>query len=215
MPLRRFIERSPNLRYDLIVVGTSWGGLHATQVVLSGLPKTFPLPLVFVQHRASNSPVGLVEVLQNYCALPVSEAEDKEEIKSGQVYLAPVGYHLLIEPGNFALSTEAPVLYARPSIDVLFESAAEAYAKKVIGVILTGASQDGARGLAKIKEYGGLAIVEDPVSAEHRIMPEAALASAPVDRILPLTEIAAVLVSLSKPNPRLEWGEKLSPTGNS
>jgi two-component system chemotaxis response regulator CheB len=134
--------------------------------------------------------------LQRSSGLPVSEPDDKEPIARGRVYLAPRDYHLLIEGRHFALSTEAPVCYARPSIDVLFESAADAYGKDVIGVILTGKNRDGARGLAAIKKCGGLAVVEDPATAEAREMPEAALAATIVDRVLPLGGIALFLSSL-------------------
>ena len=145
------------MAFKLIVIGTSWGGLRALKVLLSGLPKQFSVPIAIVQHRHKDSDNTLTLFLRRHSALPVEEAEDKAAIVPGQVYLAPADYHLLVEGGDavtqpyFALSTEAPVLYARPSIDVLFESAADAYAEGVVGVILTGASQDGARGLAKIK----------------------------------------------------------------
>jgi two-component system, chemotaxis family, protein-glutamate methylesterase/glutaminase len=128
--------------------------------------------------------------------MPVSEPEDKEPIEAGRAYLAPRDYHLLIEQKNFALSTEAPVGYARPSIDVLFESAADEYKEKTIGVILTGGNHDGARGLARIKEHGGFAVVEDPHSATCGEMPRAAIAHGEVDWVLPLVEIGPRLQNL-------------------
>ena len=121
--------------------------------------------------------------------LPVADVEDKAPIEPGRVYLAPPDYHLLIEPGYFSLSTEPHVHYARPSIDVLFESAADAYGDRVIGVILTGANADGAHGLARIKQLGGVAVVQDPRTAERPEMPGAALVATAADAVLPLVEI--------------------------
>jgi two-component system chemotaxis response regulator CheB len=188
----------------IVVIGTSAGGLAALQVLLPGLPPDFPSPVILVQHRGKEAGSGLCEFLQRSCGLPVEEPEDKEPIAPGRIYLAPRDYHLLIEGRHFALSTEAPVCYARPSIDVLFESAADAYGKDVIGVILTGKNRDGARGLAAIKRGGGLALIEDPATAESREMPEAALAATVVDRVLPLGEIAPFLARLYIPQPRGE-----------
>lgn len=185
--------------FKLIVVGTSLGGLHALEVMLAGLPKNFPLPVAIVQHRDKASDSTLATLLQQCSALPIKEPEDKEAIVPGHVYLAPANYHLLVEPGSFALSTEAPVSYARPSINVLFESAADAYTELVIGVVLTGANDDGAQGLAKIKTRGGLTIVQEPRTAENSIMPEAAIEAAAVNRVLPLAEIAPFLVKLCYP----------------
>lgn len=124
------------------------------------------------------------------------EIQDKQLIRAGKVYLAPADYHLLVESGHFALSTEAPVTYARPSIDVLFETAANAYGKQVIGIILTGSSSDGARGLAKIKAWSGVALVQEPATAVSRIMPDAAIAAVPNAKILPLSKITSYLVNL-------------------
>jgi two-component system chemotaxis response regulator CheB len=182
----------------IVVVGTSFGGLTALQTLLPALPKNFQAPVVIVQHRSREAGSGLCAFLQKNSSLPVREPEDKETIMSGHVYLAPRDYHLLIDGESFALSIEAPVEYARPSIDVLFESAADAYLEKVIGVILTGANADGARGLARIKESGGMCIVEDPATAESRQMPEAALAATQADKILPLAKIAPLLVELCR-----------------
>lgn len=188
-----------NSPYALIVVGTSLGGLRALEILLAGFPKRFSVPVAIVQHRHKDSDDSLSTFLQRQCTLFVVEAEDKETIVPGRVYLAPADYHLLVEAKHLALSTEAPVFYARPSIDVLFESAADAYAERVIGVILTGASQDGTQGLAKIKANGGLAIVQEPTTAESKTMPKAAIASVAVDWILPLDEIAPLLVNLCHP----------------
>jgi len=134
--------------------------------------------------------------LQQHTRLKVREAEDKEEIADGNVYLAPSDYHLLVEPGRFSLSTEAPVCCARPSIDVLFESAADCYKDRVLGVVLTGASVDGARGAASIHRAGGLVIVQAPETAESRTMPEAALREVPGARVLRLDAVAAFIAEL-------------------
>jgi two-component system, chemotaxis family, protein-glutamate methylesterase/glutaminase len=153
------------------------------------------VPLVLVQHRGKDES-SLCEYLSRTSSLPVSEPEDKEAILPGHVYLAPRDYHLLIEGATFALSVDPPVSYARPSIDVLFESAADQYKERAIGVILTGANQDGARGLAAIKAQGGLTVVQDPETAAHREMPEAAMARTNPDWILRLAEIASRLNNL-------------------
>lgn len=192
------------MKFEIVVVGTSFGGLSALQVVLPALAKDFGMPVVLVQHRGKDSD-NLCEFLQRHSALPLSEPNDKESIAPGRVYLAPRDYHLLIERDGFALSTEAPVAYARPSVNVLFESAAEVYQEHVVGVILTGANTDGARGLAKIKAYGGLCVVEDPAGAESRGMPQAAIAATSVDAILPLPEIAPFLNQLCRHEPRSSY----------
>lgn len=184
-------------KFELVVIGTSLGGLQALEKLLSGLPPEFPLPVAIVQHRRAGSGDLLRGLLQTWCALPVEEVEDKTAIVPGHVYLAPAGYHLLVEEDYFTLSTERPIQYVRPSIDVLFESAARAYGSQVIAVVLTGANRDGASGVARIKERGGWVIVQEPATAESRIMPEAAMAAAAVDQILPLPQIAALLVELS------------------
>jgi two-component system chemotaxis response regulator CheB len=180
----------------IVVIGTSAGGLAALQVLLPGLSQDFPCPLILVQHRGREAGSGLCDFLQRSSRLPLSEPEDKEPVAPGRVYLAPRDYHLMIEGRHFALSTEAPVCYARPSIDVLFESAAYAYGKDVIGIVMTGKNRDGARGLSIIKSCGGLALIEDPKTAESREMPEAALAAVLPDRVLPLAEIAPFLNGL-------------------
>jgi two-component system chemotaxis response regulator CheB len=190
------------MAFEIVVVGTSTGGLKALQTLLSGLPPTFPLPLVIAQHRGRDPESGLCEFLNQKSNLPVVEPEDKEPVRRSHAYLAPRDYHLLIENGSFALSVDPAVSFARPSIDVLFESAADAYQDGVIGVILTGANRDGANGLAYIRSRGGLAMVEQPASATCRELPEAAIAQANPDYILPVTEMAAVLHKLSSTVPR-------------
>ena len=135
--------------------------------------------------------------LQEGTLLPLREVEDKDEILPGKVYLAPADYHLLVEVGYFGLSTDLPVSYARPSIDVLFESAADAYGERLVtGVILTGANQDGAIGAAAIKAQGGIVLVQQPTTAESAVMPAAAIAQTCVDSVLSLSELAAWLNGL-------------------
>jgi len=185
------------MAFELVVIGTSWGGLKAIEILLSGLPRDFPLAIAIAQHRDRNAGERLSKLLQRHSLLPVLEAEDKHKLTSGHVYLAPADYHLLVEPGNFALSTEAPVLYSRPSIDLLFESAADAYTHRAIGVILTGANRDGAQGLAALKRRGGLAIVQEQAEAESSSMPTAAIATTQVDYILPRAKIASCLIKLA------------------
>ncbi len=178
----------------LVVVGGSLGGMRAIQVILRALPGDWAIPVVVVLHRDKESGETLVTLLQQATPLLLQEAEDKTDISPGHVYLGPPDYHLLIEGDHLALSTEAPVNYARPSIDVLFETAADAYGERVLGILLTGASQDGAKGLAAIHARGGMTIAQDPATAEARTMPEAAIAAQAVDWILPLEEIGLFLV---------------------
>lgn len=182
---------------EIVVIGTSTGGIEALPVLLRGLPVEFPLPMVIVQHRRKDSELGLCEFLSQNSNLPVSEPEDKEMILPGHAYLAPRDYHLLIENRNFALSIDQPVAFARPSIDVLFESVAQEYHEKAIGVILTGGNRDGARGLATIKLQGGLTLVEEPGSAACGEMPQAAIELTDVDWVLPLKGIAPCLQELT------------------
>ncbi|MBE9201962.1 MULTISPECIES: chemotaxis protein CheB [unclassified Nodularia (in: cyanobacteria)] len=182
--------------FECVVIGTSLGGLSALQIVLGNLPADFLIPIAIVQHRHKNSGNTLLGLLQKDSLLPIKEVEDKDKILPGQVYLAPPDYHLLIETGYFALSTDEPVSYARPSIDVLFESAADIYAEQAIGVILTGANHDGTQGLKKIKARGGMAIVQEPTTAESAIMPVAAISAVKVDGILSLSQIAQLLLKV-------------------
>jgi two-component system, chemotaxis family, protein-glutamate methylesterase/glutaminase len=184
------------MKFELATIGVSYGGLQALEVIFSGLPPNLPIAIAIVQHRHKSSDGELIDFLQQYSLLPVMEIRDKQPIRKGKVYFAPADYHVLIDSGHFALSTEAPVTYARPSIDVLFETAADAYGKQVIGIILTGSSADGARGLAKIEACGGVAIVQEPAKAVSRIMPDAAITAVPTAKILPLLEITSYLVNL-------------------
>jgi two-component system chemotaxis response regulator CheB len=149
-----------------------------------------------VQHRSYLSGTSLASALQRRTQLRVREPHDKEPVEPGRVYLAPADYHLSVDGEAFALSTGPPVCYARPSIDVLFEAVADVYGAGVIGVVLTGTNNDGASGAVKIKEQGGLVVVQDPATAEAPAMPAAVLAATPVDRVLPLPEIASFLTTL-------------------
>jgi two-component system chemotaxis response regulator CheB len=154
------------------------------------MPEDIDVPIVVAQHRsASSSTSGLADVLHLRIKRPVLDVDDKMAIEPRHVYLAPADYHLLVERGSFALSVDERVQHARPSIDVLFESAAYTYGPGVIGIILTGANEDGAAGLAAVKERGGVAVVQDPSGAVRRTMPEAAIAATVADAILPLEEI--------------------------
>ena len=185
------------MAYELVVVGCSWGGLAALGRLLDHLPEAVDLPIVVAQHRGPDSLRGVLEAtLQRRHERPVAEVDDKAPIAPGRVYLAPPDYHLLVEPGSFALSLDERVQHARPSIDVLFESAADAYGERVIGVVLTGANADGAAGLAKIAERGGAAIVQDPDTAEAPEMPAAALAAAAAAIVLPLERIGPHIAEL-------------------
>src|SRR5690349_36183 len=187
--------------YEIAVIGTSWGGLSAVSAVVSGLPATFALPLVVVQHRSPDAPGLLAELLQARTRLIVCEVEDKQRILPGHVFVAPPNYHLLIDRGYFALSTDAPVRYSRPSIDVTFMSTADEYGKRAIGVVLTGANEDGSLGLKRIVDRGGYAIVQEPKTAESATMPQSALRVVPRAHVLPLARIASHLVTIAPPRP--------------
>jgi two-component system, chemotaxis family, protein-glutamate methylesterase/glutaminase len=188
------------LKYEIVVIGSSLGGLHAVKAIIEKLPNNFPVPIVIVQHRERNADQTLQILLSSYGNLKVLEPEDKDEIIPGNIYIAPPDYHLLIEEKHFSLSQDLPVNHARPSIDVLFESAADAFANKVIGIILTSSSKDGAAGLATIRFNGGLSIVQDPSTAESDILPKAALALVPDAKVLPLDEIASYVINILEGN---------------
>jgi two-component system chemotaxis response regulator CheB len=183
--------------YQVIVIGTSWGGLDAVSRLLDGLDDGVRQPIVVVQHRSVDSEEGaLAHILGSHTRRIVSDPDDKTELEDFHVYLGPPDYHLLVEDNHIALSTDALVHYARPSIDVLFDSAADAYGDRVIGIVLTGANHDGAAGLARIKERGGVAIVQEPTSSAKRTMPDAAIAATVADAVLPLDEIPHFLYGL-------------------
>jgi two-component system chemotaxis response regulator CheB len=183
---------------ELVALGASWGGLHAVERVLGALPPDFPAAVVIAQHRQNDGRDGVLEhLLDGRCALPVSEAEDKQALAPGTVVVAPADYHLLVERGTASLSVDEPLHFSRPSIDILLGSAADAYGDRAAGVVLTGANADGAVGLAKIAARGGVAIVQDPETAERREMPDAALWATPEARVMTLEEIGPALVALA------------------
>lgn len=181
----------------LVAVGCSWGGLGAMRRLLGRLTPDFAPAIVLAQHRGVGSPGSLlVDLLRRSSPLPVSEAEDKAPISGGHVYVAPADYHLLVEPDGFALSIDARVQYSRPSIDVLFESAADVFGSRAVGVILTGANADGAAGIQAVKRRGGTTLAQDPATAERATMPRAAIATGMVDTVDSLEGIGDRLVEL-------------------
>lgn len=184
------------MKRDVVVLGVSAGGLEALCQILKGLPERFGFALILVQHRSRDSD-ALCDVLQNCAGMAVQEAVDKEAIESGKVYLAPADYHLMVDDGHFALSVDAPEFYSRPSIDLTFESVADAYGERAVGVVLTGANRDGARGLARIVARGGHALVQDPSTAEVPVMPQAALQEVPEAEMVTIAELAGRLCVLA------------------
>lgn len=191
-------RRAPAPRFELIVIGLSAGGLSALCIMLGGLPESFPVPIAVVQHRSKDS-TALASVLQDCTRLQVCDVEDKTPIHPGEVHIAPPDYHVLVDDGFYALSVDEPVTYSRPSIDVLFESAADQLGSNVVGIVMTGANRDGARGLRRIADAGGHAIVQDPATAEVPVMPAAALALVPQAVVLPAEKIASHLIELIGP----------------
>jgi len=189
--------------YSIVTVGTSWGGLSAMIKLLGGLPEEFPIPIVVVQHRSKDSDKLLAQLLQDATALTVCEIEDKDALSAGTVHVAPANYHTLIEPGYLSLTTDEPIRFSRPSIDVTFSSAADTYRSATIGVILTGANEDGSRGLAHIVKRGGRGLIQDPKTAEIPIMPDAAIKAVPSAEVIPLNDLAPRLLQLSRDNAKV------------
>jgi two-component system, chemotaxis family, protein-glutamate methylesterase/glutaminase len=186
------------MAFAIAVLGTSLGGLKALRTVLSALPGDFALPLAIVQHRGPSTDDTLRGLLQAVTTLAVREAEDKEALAPGHVYLAPASYHLLVERGQLSLSVDDKVNAARPAIDVLFESAAASYGPRVLGIVLTGASHDGAQGALCIKRRGGRVLVQDPREAESAVMPEAVISAGAADEVLTLSALATRLAMLAR-----------------
>jgi two-component system chemotaxis response regulator CheB len=185
-------------RIEAIVIGASAGGVEALGLILPALPAKFGPSLLIVLHLPRERPSLLVEIYEKRCALPIREADDKEPIEPGTVYFAPPDYHMLVERNRqIALSTDEPVHFSRPSVDVLFESAADVYADRLLGVILTGANQDGAAGLHAIHRAGGVTVVQQPDSAKVPLMVVSALQRNPADFVLSLPQIAELLVGLA------------------
>ena len=195
--------------FQAVVVGVSTGGVHALQTLLGQLPAAFPLPILVVQHISADADGGLARLLDERCSLSVKEADEQDEILPGTVYLAPPNYHLLVElEGFLSLSADPYVSFARPSVDVLFESAAAVFGPGLIGFVLTGANFDGSRGLKTIKRKGGVAIVQDPADAEAPQMPQAAIAATGVDYVVALDGIATLLQKLAARRNTIPHDEK-------
>ncbi|WP_461481294.1 chemotaxis protein CheB [Porticoccus sp.] len=183
--------------YEAVVLGASFGGMQMLKLLLTALPRDFSLPVIAVQHTAPTAEGALAELLNRVCEIEVREANEKEPIEPARVYLAPANYHLLVEPDRtFSLTVDERVNYARPAIDVLFETAAETYGAGLIGLVLTGANSDGAKGLRHIKDRGGLAIVQDPATAAAPAMPRAAILAARPHRVLAPEQITALLLQI-------------------
>lgn len=188
---------------EAVVIGASAGGIQALSQVLPALPATMRAPIFIVLHLPRDKPSVLAEIFARKCALPVREAEDKELVMAGTVYFAPANYHLLVDEGSrdqgpqLSLSADDPVHHSRPSVDVLFESAAELYRERLLGLILTGANEDGALGLAAIHDAGGITVVQQPETAAAPNMALSALKLRPADWVLPLEKIADLLRSLN------------------
>lgn len=184
-------------RLQAVAMGVSSGGLEALRTILPTLPAGFPVPLLIVYHQGPRPDMFVVRYLDEKCLIRVVEAEEKERIRAGTAYLAPPNYHLLVEEDlTLTLTTEERVSFARPSVDVLFETAAEAFGPGLVGLVLTGANRDGSRGLKRIKERGGLALVQNPKTAEMESMPGSAREAVEVDAVLELEEIGPYLVDL-------------------
>lgn len=180
--------------YDLIVIGASAGGIESLTQILVSLPAKFSASIVIVQHISHDSQRSLATHFSAVTHVPVREVEDKEPILGGVVYFAPTNYHLLIsDEGVFNLNVDPPVSFSRPSIDVLFQSAAEVYKQRVMGIILTGTNHDGAEGLKEIRRCGGLAVVQNPDNARYSVMPQTALEVADPQLVMTLDEIGFFL----------------------
>jgi two-component system chemotaxis response regulator CheB len=182
---------------EALVIGASAGGIDALLRILPGLPAGFGFPVAVVLHLPEDRHSRLAEVMQEHLSMPVLQAQDKGSLRPGTIYFAPPGYHLSIENDHsFSLSQEDPVHFSRPAIDMLMTSAADAYGARLCGIVLTGASADGAAGLARIGEAGGLTVVQDPAEAEIVTMPAAAIKLRAPDLVLPLREIRSLLANL-------------------
>lgn len=181
---------------DIVVIGVSAGGLDALCSILRELPSVLDFALIIVQHRSKDSH-ALCEVLERCSQVPVHEAADKDRIEPGHVYLAPADYHVLVDEGHFALSVEAPEFYSRPSIDLAFESIADFYGPRAIGVVMTGANRDGSRGLRYLADRGGLPLVQDPADADVAVMPAEARKAVPDAEVVTLATVPRRLCELT------------------
>ncbi len=193
------MTRNRKRLYKAVAVGVSSGGVEALKVMLGGLPSDFPLPVMIVAHISPEADNGLALLLDDLCDIRVKEADELEAAEAGTVYIAPPNYHLLVEKrAVLSLSVDPPVRFARPSVDVLFESAANAFGPGLIGVVMTGAGSDGSNGVKRIKESGGVVVVQDPQGAETDSMPKSAISAVAPDHITPLAGIAELLVTLAR-----------------
>ena len=196
------MQKSSYRQFKAIVIGVSTGGVTALSRLLGALPTDFPVPVLVVSHITADSDDALALLLDALCPIRVKEADEQEVMTPGTVYLAPANYHLLVERGgHLGLSIDPPVNFARPSADVLFESAAEVYGAALIGIILTGAGNDGSKGLLKIKNNGGVAIIQDPADAEVNAMPKNAQQLLQADHVIQLKEIPGLLMRLAGDTP--------------
>lgn len=183
---------------SMIVIGASAGGIEAVGTLLRAMPADFGAAVAVVIHLPPSRPSLLPELFTRHCVLPVEEAQDKEPLVPGRVYIAPPDYHLMVEPGGLlSLSCDAPLHFSRPSVDMLFESAALAYKDRLLAILLTGASADGAEGLATVRQQGGRAWVQDPQEAQASIMPLAGIQRAGADKVLRLEQMAALIPGLA------------------
>jgi two-component system chemotaxis response regulator CheB len=182
-------------RFQAIVIGASAGAIEALSQILPALPQDFPLPVVIVVHLPPDHTSTLPELFAGKCRVKVKEAEDKENLNPGTVCFAPPNYHVLLENnGSLSLSSDEPSLFSRPSIDVLFESAADAFGGSLLALVLSGANNDGAHGAAAICQAGGLVLAQDPATAMSPVMPKAALEACPGARLMPLDKIRDLLL---------------------
>lgn len=185
--------------FDVIVIGASAGGVLALHSILGALPQALSLPVLVVLHLPRDRPSHIAEIAGAHCPLPVSEAEDKQPLEPGSVVFAPPDYHLLVEDrSSLALSLDAPVLFSRPAIDPLFESASQVFGERVLAILLTGASADGSEGVAAVRKARGTAWIQHPDDASSPLMPSSALAHAGADAVLTLQEICSHLAQLTR-----------------
>ena len=191
---------------SIVVVGASWGGLAALSRLIGDLPPDFDVPVAVVQHRSKHADNLLANLLQDATDLTVVDVEDKEPLLPGTIYVAPANYHMLVDNGHLSLTTDPLVRFSRPSIDVTFVSAADTYLASTIGVVLTGANDDGSRGLRHIVDRGGRAVVQDPATAENPVMPNAAQRAVPEAKVVALPAIAETLVQMVRPEQKKAAG---------
>jgi two-component system chemotaxis response regulator CheB len=184
--------------FKAVAIGVSSGGVQALKLLLGELPADYPLPVLIVQHISPDAGNGMAKLLDDLCRIRVKEADEQDHIAPATVYLAPPNYHLLVEREGFlSLSADPPVSYARPSVDVLFESASTVFGAGLIAIVLTGANYDGARGVKTVKRHGGIVIVQDPEDADTPQMPQAAIAAVEPDHVVPLAGMATLLRQLA------------------